>query len=302
MKNFTGDAPADDFGRDSFDSEELRLLLAGDVLGDLDGAERSRLTALTRNAEGFESNRESLQQVAAAIRLASELCHPGISPEDMSLAEGGNRMSLKPELIQRIRRDASIHLPSTSTTQEPTSRSNTGAASWLTSPWVGWCVAVSLAIVCVGLWIATRSSDSGAAMASGMTAVDAAAWTQVHPNAIQLSWKVQDPALANPGDGGDAGSVTWDSKSQTGFMRLNMLPINDASVEQYQLWIIDPKRDDEPIDGGVFDIAQRGDTIISIRAKLNVIDPAGFAVTVEKPGGVVVSDQSRLPLLVLVSQ
>ncbi|MCG8653063.1 MAG: anti-sigma factor, partial [Pirellulales bacterium] len=73
--------------------------------------------------------------------------------------------------------------------------------------------------------------------------------------------------------------------------------VNDASVEQYQLWIIDPQRDDEPIDGGVFDIKQNGEVIVPINAKLTVIEPAAFAVTIEKPGGVVVSTQQRLPLI-----
>ena len=78
------------------------------------------------------------------------------------------------------------------------------------------------------------------------------------------------------------------------------MPPNDPSQEQYQLWIIDPERDAEPIDGGVFDVASSGEVVVPIQAKLKVLKPAAFAITIEKPGGVVVSTQERLPLLAQV--
>jgi anti-sigma-K factor RskA len=84
-------------------------------------------------------------------------------------------------------------------------------------------------------------------------------------------------------------------------MRFVGLPVNDASVEQYQLWIIDPARDDEPIDGGVFNVSNSGEVIVPIDAKLQVVRPQAFAITIEKPGGVVVSTQERLPLLASVN-
>lgn len=83
-------------------------------------------------------------------------------------------------------------------------------------------------------------------------------------------------------------------------MTIRGLPVNDISKEQYQLWIIDPTRDEKPVDGGVFDISNATQSIISIRAKLQVDKPTLFAITIEKPGGVVVSDQKRLPLLAKV--
>ena len=62
------------------------------------------------------------------------------------------------------------------------------------------------------------------------------------------------------------------------------MPVNDPTVEQYQLWIIDPERDDEPIDGGVLDITGTGEVFVAIDAKLNVIEPAALVITIEKPG------------------
>jgi anti-sigma-K factor RskA len=77
------------------------------------------------------------------------------------------------------------------------------------------------------------------------------------------------------------------------------LASNDASAEQYQLWIFDRNQSDaHPIDGGVFDVpAGVDEVIVPIDAKIDVSEAWQFAVTVEQPGGVVVSDRSRLPLL-----
>ncbi len=68
-------------------------------------------------------------------------------------------------------------------------------------------------------------------------------------------------------------------------MRFVDLPINDPEVEQYQLWIIDPSRDDEPIDGGVFNITSPGESIVAVQAKLPVNRPTAFAVTIENQAG-----------------
>lgn len=98
----------------------------------------------------------------------------------------------------------------------------------------------------------------------------------------------------------ELGSVVWSPSAQQGFMTIRGLPVNDNSKEQYQLWIIDPSRDEKPVDGGVFDITNATESIVPIRAKLRVDKPTLFAITVEKLGGVVVSDQKRLPLLAKV--
>jgi hypothetical protein len=93
-----------------------------------------------------------------------------------------------------------------------------------------------------------------------------------------------------------SGDVVWDNERQRGFMRFKGLAKNDRRVSQYQLWIFDGARDERfPVDGGVFDIdRETGDVIVMIQPKLRVIDPTLFAVTVEKPGGVVVSNRERI--------
>jgi anti-sigma-K factor RskA len=84
-------------------------------------------------------------------------------------------------------------------------------------------------------------------------------------------------------------------------MRIRGLAANDPTVEQYQLWIFDAERNaDHPIDGGVFDVAADGEVVVPMDPRLPVGRATLFAVTVEKPGGVVVSSRERLPLLAAV--
>jgi anti-sigma-K factor RskA len=105
--------------------------------------------------------------------------------------------------------------------------------------------------------------------------------------------------LADPTSGQGRGSVYWSSPQQQGYMRLTGLPANDARREQYQLWIFDEQQDDRfPIDGGVFDVDRAtGEVLVPIDAKLRVGKAKMFAITVEKPGGVVVSDRKRIVAL-----
>ena len=75
-------------------------------------------------------------------------------------------------------------------------------------------------------------------------------------------------------------------------MTLSNIPANDPTKRQYQLWIVDPARDEIPVDGGVFDIpAGASAVVIPINAKLAVRNPAAFVITLEQPGGVVKSKQ-----------
>lgn len=115
-----------------------------------------------------------------------------------------------------------------------------------------------------------------------------------------VSWSTTEDKDAK----GVSGDIVWNSKEQRGFMRFKGLAANDPRVQQYQLWIFDKGRQDEfPVDGGVFDISQAsqdpktGDLIVPVQPKLLVKDPSLFAVTIEIPGGVVVTKKERLLLL-----
>ena len=115
---------------------------------------------------------------------------------------------------------------------------------------------------------------------------------------ISIDWA---PTEA-PSEGGTSrdefGDVVWSPSLQEGYMRFRNLPVNDPTKEQYQLWIFDKNQSEAtPIDGGVFDIDSTDEAIIPIDCKLVAKDVYLFAITVEKPGGVVVSSRKRLPLI-----
>ena len=118
---------------------------------------------------------------------------------------------------------------------------------------------------------------------------------------VQLAWAATDDEAVLNGD--DLGDVVFDPATQEGYMRFRGLAANDPSQQQYQLWVFDAEQDERyPVDGGVFDVPAGSDeVIVPIHTAIAVQDPTLFAITVEKPGGVVVSSRERLPLLAKVA-
>lgn len=114
--------------------------------------------------------------------------------------------------------------------------------------------------------------------------------------ALKTTAKMDWAATKDPAAKGATGEVLWNAEEQKGTMRFRGLAKNDATKAQYQLWIFDKGREDKyPVDGGVFDIdSETGDVIVAIKARLQVDKAALFAVTVERPGGVVVSKRERI--------
>jgi hypothetical protein len=113
------------------------------------------------------------------------------------------------------------------------------------------------------------------------------------------SLKIPLAATKDPAAAGVTGDVVWDPATQRGFLHFTGLAANDPAVHQYQIWIFDAGRDKRyPVDGGVFDVpANTAEVVVPIRAELMVRKPAAFAVTVEKPGGVVVSGREHVVAL-----
>jgi len=153
-------------------------------------------------------------------------------------------------------------------------------------PLAGWAVAAMLALAFVVLRLDSGTGDFNSQRASLISEAG---------DAIVTAWTAPD----DPRFSGVSGDVVWSDERQAGFMRLSGMPANNPANEQYQLWIVDPERAAQPVDGGVFDVqAGNREVIIPINAKLAVNNPAAFAITLEKPGGVVVSAG---PLLVVAS-
>ncbi len=155
-----------------------------------------------------------------------------------------------------------------------------------------WLVSVACLLLAVFSWISNRPA---AKVIPGLSQ-QRAELIAAREGLVHANWS------AGPTPVGDVtGDVVWSALRQQGFMRFRGLPVNIPTKEQYQLWIFDKNQSDKtPIDGGVFDIATTEETIVPINAKLRVQEAFMFAVTIEKPGGVVVSSRERLPLLAKV--
>ncbi|MGB5013360.1 MAG: anti-sigma factor, partial [Pyrinomonadaceae bacterium] len=121
------------------------------------------------------------------------------------------------------------------------------------------------------------------------------------PTAIKANFGALPTAPADLKNVG--GDVVWSDERQAGYMKLRNLPKNDKNLSTYQLWVFEENQGDKtPIDGGTFDVDADGDVIIPIDAKLKAKNPAMFAITVEKPGGVVVSDRKKIAALAKVAK
>lgn len=188
--------------------------------------------------------------------------------------------------------------------------------------WGGWLAAAAALVVAVVGWLQVdQLADDRAALAARQAALEGSvarleqdldrreqvladliepapealmAQLEERPDTLALPWSAtEDPSAAGAG-----GEVIWNAAEQAGVMRFSGLQANDPSAWQYQLWIFDAERDDRfPVDGGVFDVGPDGETLVPIRASLPVGQAVLFAITVERPGGVVVSSRERIALV-----
>ncbi len=78
--------------------------------------------------------------------------------------------------------------------------------------------------------------------------------------------------------------VVWDQKKQRGVLKVTQLPRN-AEDHDYQLWLVDPRYKD-PVDGGVFHVANDGTLRIPFHPSSPVREAKGFAISLERKGGV----------------
>ncbi len=145
----------------------------------------------------------------------------------------------------------------------------------------GWLVAAAALALALFAW---RARAPGAPAPEALRAELLA-----RADTLRLDWTATE---LGAGAGGD---VAWSQELQQGVLTIRGLPANDPARAQFQLWIFDESQQ-HPVDGGVFDVGA-GEVLIPIDAKLRVARPTLFAVTEEKPGGVVVSDQQRIVLV-----
>ena len=257
--------------RDMVDMTRIEELLADRATGDLSPEDAAELNKLLQ--EHPELDADAYERVAA--ELAAGLA--GAAPD-----------TLPDALADRLVADGeSFFAPDR--TVDATPDIQPGRGSWVA--WSGWIVAAAAAIA----WALALDSR-----VSVVEPVDPPTVAEVRAGLIDqaatlLDWTAtQDPAALSA-----SGDVVWSDDAQAGVMRIAGLEANDPGVNQYQLWVFDEERDERfPVDGGVFDIpAGQDEVLVPIRVAVPVTKATLFAVTVEKPGGVVVSDRERIVLV-----
>lgn len=245
---------------------------AGRILGDLDTGEMDEWEELARDPR-------------CQSDLALELTAAALEAE----FKDTNKIELPPGLLEELEKGtADFVVEKPSKTVEETVGEIPLWRKVLSDKDTAWAIAAIFAILFVAQTFVSDPSTSTPGPPS----------TQVSPEEASknLVAEAKDLIRAPFEGGGDykgmSGEVVWSDERQEGYMSLTNLPVNDPKSKQYQLWIVDPTRDEKPVDGGVFDIGlAEGTTVIPIRNPLVIRDPKAFVITLEQPGGVVVSKQ-----------
>jgi anti-sigma-K factor RskA len=268
------------------DMEEIMLdLLCKKAVYGLDANEEKQLSELEAKS-GSPGQSQSFELTAAAISMAHL---------DMSEPMPANLQSRIVAEANRFFDEKSAPAETAvASAAEPSSRGSL-------FDWLGWAVAAA-ACLALALNIYYTRSNPDIARVNQPTPTPQEKLTPAQERQ-RLIDTATDLARATWGPGKMAdvkpsGDVVWSDSKQAGYMRLSGLPKNDPNKETYQLWIIAENQDPKtPVDGGTFDINSDGEVIIPIDAKVKALNPQVFAITIERPGGVPVSKQEKVPAL-----
>jgi hypothetical protein len=261
--------------------EAMVDLLIKQVTEGLSPAEQRALDVL--DSEVASAYSRDLERAAAAVALAgssSEQPLPAALAERVAQQAAAHFAS--PSKIGDLgaARDAAVDAARTSASSaRPVPRANRYGA-------YGWLAAAACLVLAIFAWQRSPAPPTPAEERAALLAKSD-------------SLKIPLAATKDPAAAGVTGDVVWDPATQRGFLHFAGLAANDPAVHQYQIWIFDAGRDQRyPVDGGVFDVpANTAEVVVPIRAELMVRKPAAFAVTVEKPGGVVVSGREHVVVL-----
>lgn len=259
--------------------DRLLDLLTAQATEGLDAEQAAELDAALRQPDAEAIDTQGLEIAAAAVELGA--------------VESAHEVEAMPEALaatliregQQVVADRSAVTPS-DTPGTPGVAPATDHGGWqlFSAAGLGWLAAAAAIIVAVvTVFVSAPTGSPGIAQPDPAAA--RAKLLQTADDLVTAEWATKTPEFADI-----SGDVVWSDTRQTGYMRFIGMPVNDPNRQQYQLWIVDPDRDAQPVDGGVFDVNEDGEVIIPINAKLPIDDPTTFAITVEKPGGVVVSE------------
>lgn len=265
------------------------------------------------DAEHFFEIAEQTPPLATKLTLAEAMPSANAAPTELATAEASppepSADELRPATETQTRTENPARLAEVvafPSSPKPLGRiaapqSTARPASAWPTRW-GWLAAAACLVAALaGAWKIRDQQQQIAALQATQAQPDFAALRQTllaqGSTLTQLNWA----AGTYPGMQAVRGDVVWSDAAQTGYMRFVGLPVNNPNEVVYQLWIFAANQEERyPVDGGVFNITSNGEVIVPIHAKLAVSQPSLFAVTLEKPGGVVVSKRDRLALLAKV--
>ncbi|MCE2654074.1 MAG: anti-sigma factor [Planctomycetaceae bacterium] len=269
--------------------DRLADLLVAEATEGLSPAEQAELEHLLRNAEaagpaGVESPGSSRGRDGIALAAASA---------NLAMVHG-EEASLDPSLRDKLLAGAAGYFAGTRSVEVAGRIGPRGGAAGAWAGRVGWAwlAAAAAVVLAVTGWLSVVAvADRGGSVAVAQTAEEMRAAVLASEDAERRPWKGLVDGYTQV-----SGEVVWSRSKQQGVMVLRGLPANAPNRSQYQLWVVDPVRAEQPVDGGVFDVTAAGEVLVPFTPKLPVDRVAVFAITSEKPGGVVVS---RGPLLVV---
>ena len=192
------------------------------------------------------------------------------------------RNLVEADAVEWMKSSKGVSISGGVTSRNPELKSSDLASRMTVYTWLPWLAAVACLALALTAWLPLRPSEL-TALRRDLGAL---------PDTSVLVWN-------DVGQAGVTGDVMWNNRTQSGYLRLRGLIVNDPTVMQYQLWIFDKARgvhsSNTAVDGGVFDVdTTTGDVIVPINAKLEIFDPSLFAVSTEPPGGVVVHEDDEV--------
>ena len=166
---------------------------------------------------------------------------------------------------------------------------------------LGWAfAALAVAILAVNVW-QTRVAPKVEREYVQLTPTPTPTLAEQREKLLAATDVIQSNWTAPTADKAVTGDIVWSDTVQKGFARIKGLPVNDKTKETYQIWIFESSDDKTPVNGGTFDVNAVGEVILPLDTQIKVNHPQMFAVTVEKPGGVVVSKREKIAAVAKVS-
>lgn len=281
--------------------ERLLELLADQAVFGLTEEELMEVERLKKQFPDWEDDDVSLELAAAAVNLSqlevSEDLPANLRTKIFAAVDDYFEVLEQPETPVNFAAKNSENAVSASTANVREVEIQTKTSPW---QWLGWAFAAA-AIVALTITLLTKTENKTPEIVKNPTPTPQVELSNEQKREQLIASATDEVVipLANPKNEKEiVGEMVWSNAEQKGFLRFTNLPVNDAAKETYQLWIVDETQDAKtPLSGGIFNIAKAGETVVPVNAQLRVNKPKLIAVTVEKPGGVVVSKQEKVVAL-----